>query len=436
MMCSQYEFDKALSVGGEYDVIVCGSGPSGICAALSAARMGTKVALIERYGIIGGNLTAGHVGPILGSVAAGTMTDEIMQLLGVPDNDMIGEVGVAHDVEYAKIKLTQLVSKEHMDIYLQTMVTEVIQEDNKVKGVVISGKEGLRILWGKIIIDATGDGDVAYFAGVPYEKGRDADKLMQPVTLEFTIDQVDEERAITCIGDVDDVQFEGERFLDFTARCAEKGILPENLAAVRLHRTTIPGERRVNTTQVNGIDATNTSQIFEAESQLREQISILMEFFHKYLPGYENCKLTSSANTLGTRESRRMMGEYRMEVDDIICGRKFDDVIVHDAEFIVDIHNPSGSGQAEAKIQYAKPYDIPYRALIPLKVDNLLLTGRSISGSHKAMASYRVMTICMALGQAAGTAAALCVKKGCTPRKLHFSEVQKALQNAGANLFD
>ena len=430
------KYSKEIAVKGSYDVVVAGAGPAGICAAVAAAREGAKVALVERYGIVGGCLTVGHVGPILGMVGPGTMRDEVLKLLGVPDNDMIGEVGVAHDIERAKRVLAEFADHENLTVFLQTAVTDVITEGETLTGLLISGKEGPGVLRGKVIIDATGDGDVSYLAGAMIEKGRREDGLTQPVTLEFTIDQVDEERGVVCIGDVDDVELGGERFLDFTKRCSEQGILPENLAAVRLHRTTKPGERQVNTTQMNGVDSTCMDQIYPADRELRKQISLLMDFFHQYLPGYEDCKLISSGTTLGVRESRRVMGEYKLKVQDLIDGAKFPDVMVHNAEFIVDIHNPAGSGQAEEEIQYVKPYDIPYRCFVPLKADNLLVAGRCISGSHRAHASYRVMSICMAMGQAAGIAAAYCAETGKSPRKAEVGEIQKKLMKAGVELFD
>ncbi|MDO4546771.1 MAG: FAD-dependent oxidoreductase [Clostridia bacterium] len=427
-------YSRTIAVTGEYDVIVAGAGPAGICAAVQAARLGAKVCLVERYGILGGMLTSGHVGPILGMVGKGTMRDELVELLGVPDNDMIGETGVAHDMEKAKRTLLEFVKSDNIDVLVQTAAVDVVKDADCVRGLVISGKEGMSAILAGVTIDATGDGDVCAMAGAKFEKGRD-DGLMQPVTLEFLIDGLDESRAIACIGDVDDVKLGRERFLDFCGRCGEEGILPKEIVAVRLHRTTRPGERNVNTTQANGVDATITREIYPAEVKMREQIEILLDFFRKYLPGYENCRLVSTPSTTGVRESRRVTGEYVVTAEELASGKRFEDVIVHNAEFIVDIHNPSGAGQAEAQIQYVKPYDLPYGCFVPRDVDGLMMAGRCISGTHRAHASYRVMSICMAMGQAVGAAAALCAKHGVQPKKLPVSTVQKALADLGVDLF-
>ena len=427
-------YTKQLKVQGAYDVVVAGSGPAGICAAVAAAREGAKVALVERYGVVGGNLTTGYVGPILGMVGKGTMRDELVELLGVPENDMIGETGRAHDFEMAKIRLMQFVNHPNIDVYLQTTVTDVIKEGDTLKGIIATSGEGQFALLGKVTIDATGDGLVSYLAGATTEKGRE-DGLMQPVTLEFTIDGVDESKGVICIGDVDDVRLGDERFLDYCKRLSLEGEIPERIAAVRLHPTTHSGQRQVNTTQVNGIDMTRVDHIFKADLELREQILTLLDFFHKHIPGYENCRIISSGTTTGVRETRRVIGDYIITAEEMAAGCRFDDVIVHRAEFIVDIHNPEGSGQAEEHIQYCDPYDLPYRCFTPKGVENLYTAGRCISGTHRAHASYRVMSICMAMGEAVGVAAAMCAESGCTPRNLNVKELQNRLTNKGIELY-
>ena len=162
----------------KYDVIVAGAGPSGICSAIAAARQGAKVALIERYGVIGGNLTAGYVGPILGSVGKGTMRDEICELLGVLDNDWIGEQGNAHNFEEAKLTLAELVAKEsNIDVYLQTAVFDVIKDGNKVKGLICASNEGPLRFEAPVTIDCTGDGLVAFMAGASLAWHSESERL-------------------------------------------------------------------------------------------------------------------------------------------------------------------------------------------------------------------------------------------------------------------
>ncbi len=432
---AQINYAKQIDVRAAYDVVVAGSGPAGLCAAVAAAREGAKVALVERYGVVGGNLTVGYVGPILGMVGRGTMRDELVELLGVPENDMIGESGRAHDFERAKRLLAKFVAHPNIDVYLQTSVCDVVKEGDRLCGLIVATNDGPFALMGKTIVDATGDGIVAYMAGAPTEKGRD-DGLMQPVTLEFTISGVDESRAIICIGDVDDVRLGDERFLDFCKRCAEEGKLPHKLAAVRLHPTVRDGERQVNTTQVNGVDMTRVEQIFAAEVELREQIALLEHFLRENVPGYENCRCVASGATTGVRETRRVMGDYVITAEEMAEGCRFDDVVVHRAEFIVDIHNPEGAGQAEEHIQYCKPYDLPYRCFTPRDVEGLYVAGRCISGTHRAHASYRVMSICMAMGEAVGIAAAMCAERGCTPRMLDVEALQRRMTERGIELFD
>lgn len=432
-MAETINYNKPVDVFGEYDVIVAGAGPAGMCAAVAAARNGSKVALVERYGVVGGNLTTGYVGPVLGMVGKGTMRDEIVNLLEIPDNDMIGETGKAHDFEKAKLTLSEFVDHPNIDVYLQSAVYDVVKDGDTVKGLILATNQGRMALLAPVTIDCTGDAIVSTLAGAHIEKGRE-DGLMQPVTLEFTIDNVDESCAVTCIGDVDNVELNGERFLDFCKRCADQGKLPEHLAAVRLHPTVRSGQRQVNTTQQNKVDITNVKEIFPADLALRRQIAILMKFLHENLPGYENCLCIGSGTTTGVRESRRVMGDYVITAEDMVEGKKFPDVVVHEAEFIVDIHNPEGAGQAEDKIQYVIPYDIPYRCMLPKGVEGLLVAGRCISGTHRAHASYRVMSICMAMGEAAGMAASVSVKEGKTPRQTPVKDIQDALTAKGVQL--
>lgn len=414
----------------KYEVIVAGGGPSGIAAAVSAARLGVKTAIIEKNGILGGNLTSGHVGPIMGGTDKGTMTEEICDLLN------IGNKFIMHDVEWAKTVLPKWVHDAGVDIFLQAQVADTIVKDNTVCGLVIAGKNGLEEILGDIIIDATGDGLVAYSAGADYEQGRNIDQLMQPATLMFTLSGVDTERAVFCFGEECDTLVHGMRYDEYCNKAHEEGRLPQNVSVVRLYHHVNKGEVLCNTTQANYIDGTDHKDLIKGELLLRKQMGEVIDFLRRYIPGYENCQLKDSADILGVRETRRIMGEYILSDEDVLSGARFKDVVVHNADFVVDIHNPDGGGQAEGLAKKVRPYDIPLRCLMPKTIENLIVTGRCISGTHRAHASYRVMKIVIPLGQAAGIAAALSVKKQVIPRNLLARDVQEVLLESGAVLYD
>ncbi|MDL2229154.1 FAD-dependent oxidoreductase [Treponema sp. OttesenSCG-928-L16] len=417
---------------GSYDVIVCGSGPSGICAAVSSARMGKSTLLLERQGMVGGALTSMLVGPTMGRVCKGTMTDEINALLGGDPS-----IKMAFDIEEAKIKLTELLAAANVKVYLQAQIADVFMENNTITGLLIASPDGLKAVYGKVIIDATGDGTVSHFAGADFETGRESDKLMQPVSLMFRLYGIDETKVLKKENWTYDIRMpntpEAKRFLEFCVAASKTGALPEAVSLVRLYRTSRPGECHVNATHKNYINGTKLEDIGSAEIELRKQIPIIRDFLKKSVPGFENCFVQNSAVTLGVRDTRRIIGDYVLTHEDLLSGRKFEDVIVHNAWFYMDIHNITGGGQTLTDVL---PYDIPYRCLVPLKIEQLLTTGRCISGTHKAEASYRIMNICMATGQAAGIAAALAAEKNISPRKLNYQEVQKVLTSLGIDLFE
>lgn len=425
----------------EYDVIVAGGGPAGIAAAVSAARSGAKTALIERYGVLGGMLTSGHVQPILGRAEGYTMYDEVVELLnrGHEDAPRVttrngDEIGV--DLEEAKYRLLKLCLENGVYVYLQTPVVAPVMEGNRVVGLQICTPQGLETLRAAAVVDATGDGYVAAAAGAPFEVGRE-DGRCQPATLEFTVENVDEAWHFACYGGSDPVTLpDGRRYSQVCKEACARGELPENVSIVRIHYTLRPGERNINATQANGFDTLTPAGAAAAEYLLREQVEPVVAFLRKYAPGFENCRVKSSATTLGVRETRRFVGEYVLSDADVEKGARFPDAVVHKAWFLIDIHNPAGGGQAERHSQPATPYDIPYRSLVPLKIDGLLLSGRNISGTHRAHASYRVMGVALATGQAAGIAAALCAKEAVLPRHLDYHLVQQELTRRGARLFD
>lgn len=440
---SIFAYNTSVPLREKYDVIVAGSGPAGICAAVAAAREGARVALIESAGAIGGNLTVGHVSPLLGAVAEGTMYDEIVMLLSGTTRDKAGVTTrngreMPLNPEDAKIKLTKFVADAGVEVFLCTNVADVIKDGDRVTGLILAGAPcGLFALSADVVIDATGDGTVASLAGAEISVGRDTDGRVQPCTLEFMVNGVDESVAIAAWGGSDPVKLpSGEEYRALCKRMCADGVLPPNVHIVRLHRTGTAGERSVNATQINGVDALDPVDKFRAETDLRHQIEVCYDFLVKYVPGYENCYIKSSGTTLGVRETRRVKGDDCVTDAYVEQGLHSPDVVVHNAWFLIDIHNPAGGGQAEGFAQPAQPYDIPYGALLPVGIEGLLTAGRCISGSHRAHASYRVMAICMAMGQAAGVAAALSTAQKTTPRALGARAVQQKLTQLGAKLFD
>lgn len=428
-----FSFSKELSIVGEYDVVVCGAGPAGFAAAVESVRSGAKTALLERYGSLGGNLTIGHVGPIMGSTAGGTLGDEMIKRLGIPREYN------AIDFENAKRILIDWAFEEGLEVFLQTptvsaVMTETAEGSRRPAAAVVALKTGLAAIRGNVFIDATGDGDFAHAVGAKIMYGRDGDGLVQPVSIMFTVTDV-EESALFCGGEQSPVMLGDVRYVDFCHIKHDEGELPKNVSIVRLYAGAHAGDVIVNATQLNEVNPLDHHALAEAERTLRSQFGPIIAFLRKYVPGYAMCRIKDSAGTVGIRESRRVQGLYVLQDEDLLSGKRFDDVVVHKANFVIDIHNPAGGGQAEGLAKKVVPYDIPYRCLVPDGIDGLLTAGRCISGTHRAHASYRVMKICMAIGQAAGAAAALSATTGKFPRDVDVGQIQKILTDHGADLF-
>ena len=415
----------------EYDVVVAGAGPAGISAALEAARSGAKTALIERYGCVGGALTLGFIGPLLGYVCGGTIGEEI-------ENAICPERGVCPDFEIAKTALTGLLDDAGVDLFLQTLVTGVVKEDTVIKAVKINGNYGESEIRGKVFIDSTGDGNLSALAGCQWKIGRETDGLVQPVTIMFTIEGIDPEQNLTCCHEEHyTVLDDGREYLDICHKACKSGELPPNVNIVRLYLTGHPGERMVNATQENRIDPLDPESVSKAEKELRKQVNQITAFLRNNIPGFENIRIRGSASTLGIRESRRIIGRGILNEKDMIAGKTYPDTVVHDAFFCFDVHNPVGPGQAEGEERVPsspKRYDIPFSAMCPLGFDNLLTAGRCISGTHTAHSSYRVIRICMAMGQAAGAAAKYMSKLGVKSSELSVDTVREHLIKRGVKL--
>ena len=417
----------------KYDVVIAGAGPAGIGAALEAARSGLKTALIERYGCVGGNLTLGYVGPLLGKVCPGTVAEEI-------EDAICAKRGAVPDFEKAKIALTALLDEAGVDVYLQTCVIGAKKVGEKIEKIDTAGKFGNISFSAEVFIDATGDGDLSVLCGCGFEMGREGDGLVQPVTLMFVIEGVDPDQPLLCRHEEDYTDLgDGREYLDLCHKACRTGELPENVNIVRLYSTGRNSERMVNATQENRIDPLDPSDVFKAEASLRRQIGKIADFLKNNIPGFSDIRIKGSASTLGVRESRRVLGRYQITEQDLMEGRTYGDSVVHKAKFCLDIHNPSGAGQsvhAEKRPVTPPLYDIPFSAMCPIGCNNLITAGRCISGTHVAHSSYRVMRICMAMGQAAGAAAAVMLQTRTATDTVDTDLIRRHLMDRGVKLED
>ncbi len=423
------EYIKQLETIGEFDIVIAGGGPGGIGAAISASELGMRVVIIERAGVLGGNITIGHVSPISGRYVKNTVADFMCNYLsdeGKPDCDF----------EEAKIRLMTLMEDRGVEVLLNTSLCDVIKSGNKIDSVVISTQYGLKSIKGKIFIDGTGDGVLSYLAGEKIEYGRE-DGLVQPMSIMFTLCGIDENQKLTCYHEEDETILKNGGFLQMCRNACKDGELPPEVNIVRLYPGKNASERVVNATQINGLDPLDIFGYTKAQTALRRQMKMVVDFLKKNVEGFENVYIKDSSDIVGVRESRRVIGQYVLDADSLIDGRPFSDVIVHKADFPIDIHNPAGAGQAESETVpvLTKKYDIPYGCIVPLVNENLFTTGRCISGTHRAHASYRVMNIALNIGEAAGIAGALCIAKGETNKTLGYKEVQAVLTEKGIDLF-
>ena len=411
-----------------YDVLIVGSGPAGMAAALAAARRGRKTALLERYGCLGGGMTSSYVRPFLGSVGNANIGREIEKRIAEAES-------FCSPVEAAKIVLAEMAHEAGIDVYLQTQA---------VSGRTVSSPEGRRRIesvtavshgtgYGfsaDAYVDATGDGDLAAACGAEFFIGRDADGLVQPLSIMFTVEGIEPDTGLVCRHEEDYQDLgDGREYLDLCHKACRSGELPPSVNIVRLYETGRRGERMVNATQMNRVFPLDPHALAQAEYELRTQVRKVVLFLKNNIPGFAHIRVNGSCTTTGVRESRRVIGDYVLSADDLFAGRRFDDAVVTDADFCIDIHNPDGAGQAERDgCPYTpQPYEIPYRSMTAAGFDNLLTAGRCISGDHRAHASYRVMRICMAMGHAAGIAASLMSEDGLTSRGIDVRRVQEAV---------
>jgi ribulose 1,5-bisphosphate synthetase/thiazole synthase len=441
------EPERRINVRANVDVLVCGGGPAGIGAAIAAARTGAHTLLLENLGSLGGvgsNAIMNRLGPFHDQekMIIGGIPMEILKGLVALDGAIMPrpvvwtretnnrpEYWAPFDPEILKVLLDRMTEEAGVKLLFNTRVVGTIVNNGSVSGVFIESKSGREAVRAKIVIDATGDGDVAALAGAPYEKGRAEDGWTQPVSVLYKVHNLDREKARGVLAEQREkiialARSRGENIPRFVTGGTDNFLRAD--------------ETYYNEDQIHGADGTNVEHVTKAWIEARKMIWQEFNFNKKYVSGYEKAYVALTSSLLGVRETRRVMGEYMLNGEDVLTARKFPDAVYRYACY-VDLHKVSRPGAPESAIAQKIPppgtsYDVPYRCLVPKKTDNLLVAGRCFSVTHEALASARPMPSCMAMGQAAGTAAAMCADHGILPRKLDAAALRKNLIAQGVSL--
>jgi len=444
------------------DVIVVGGGPAGMCAALAAAREGMQVVLVEQGGCCGGMATRGMVGPFMTSydrkgermIIRGIFEDIVNRMVergyAIHPRDVRAGTGftswivLGHDhvtpfeAEGLKLVIDDMLEEAGVKVLYHTDFIQPEMDGDTATGVIVHSKRGFERISGKVVIDCTGDGDVAVAAGVPFELGNEELGLIQPVTMFFHICNADEKlmdedikKNLHNFYRKDGVNYRSFHWRVSEAR--ENGDWNLKRVSIGLFRMPKPDEWCVNTSRIMHINATDNEDLTKAEIEGRRQAEHIMNFLRKYVPGCENIKLKATASHIGVRETRHIRGDYRLTADDLIAAKVPEDSILIAANS-VDVHGRFGPTSNEYTPIEGDYYGVPYRSLLPQGVNQMLIAGRCVSADSTAAGAIRVMPPCMAMGQAAGTAAALAVKTGKTVREIDVQALRARLVENGAVL--
>lgn len=440
---------KPVPIIGDYDVVVAGGGAAGLAAAVAAARHKARVLLIEQTGCLGGLGTAGLVPcfcpfsweapPSEKSAVQGLAMEVVRRLAKMGGTDLSEWPSL--DAEKLKVLYDQLAAEAGVKVRFFSLVSDVVVEKGRIKAVILESKAGRQAVTARLFIDATGDADLAARAGSPIRKG-DQRGLMQSVTLCFTLAGVDTRTYFAAYRK----RFENNRNMtNWLQGCQRRGKLPavadceyRMIAQKKLADDTLG----LNFGHVFGLDGTAPDDLTRGMILGRQLAHNFVDFARQNISGMKNAHIVATGSILGVRETRRVQGRSELTLEDFRASQHgVDDIAMYD--YPVDVHPSSGrkqdtgrtERQMESLVQPAgKSYGIHWGCLLPRKIDNLLVAGRSISADRMMQGSSRVMPAAIAMGQAAGTAAALCVRKRLPPAKLDVAELRKVLAKDGARI--
>jgi glycine/D-amino acid oxidase-like deaminating enzyme len=449
------EYRRDLPAAKPVDVLVCGGGPSGVAAALSAKRAGATVLLVEAMGQLGGMGTSGLVSHWLGGRASDCrrwVVGGLFRALAeeaerrgfalLPQQEPGGRLsphgwgrgqltaGVPFDPFVMAAFLDEKVATAGVGVLLLTQAVDVLVEGARVRHVVISNKSGLTAVPARAVVDATGDADIAARAGCEVRTGRDEDGLMTPATLEFHVDGVDQDAVAKYIH-----ENRAPRFRSLIRDLRKRGAWPfpyDIFISVQLNEK---GVMLINTPRLVGIDGTDGASVTEGMVRGRRETLQLLAIMREHIPGFARARLKTVAPLLGVRETRRIVGEYVLTVYDLVSGRAGDDAIGFSAYGwdLPDPKRPSHQPMHEKRVRTRSPYTpIPYGVLVPRLIDNLICPGRAVSVERDVLGPLRVSAPCFAMGEAAGQAAAEVARRGIAFRDVDPRTLRGALRTHGA----
>jgi len=451
--------------GQQWDVIVLGGGPSGALAAMCSAACGAKTLLVEKAPFLGGSLTSMGVGPMMSfhnkagrQLVLGWPQKVVNRLMArgaspghISDSITYCSTVTPFDSEALKQELEGMVLENGGTILFHTQLAAVESSDGHVDSVILCHKGGLTRERAKVFVDATGDADFAARAGVPFRRGRDSDSAMQPMTMNLKVGNVDSAK-VRAYAEANPAEFwfldgpeEGIRKLKASPRVSlggfrslwkaakDRGEVDVPRGDVLFFETATPGVYIVNTSRIQGLDATNPYELSRAETEGRRQCRQIFEFLKNHAPGFENSFVVGTGPQIGVRETRHVEGLYTLTAEDLANEVDFSDPAAAGG-YPIDIHSPTGDNTESVHLRNDIAYKIPMRSLLVHEPDNVVFVGRGISATHEAAAAFRVTPIAMAIGQAGGTLAALAAIGGIPANQLPYEILKERLLDEGACL--
>lgn len=402
----------------EADVLIVGGGPAGTGAAIASARNGADTLLLEGTNCLGGLGTNSLVPMIRTAGDGGGIVREYWELLKKCGGCTITETHAHINPSIGKLAALHMVLASGAKVHLHTLADGVSVKNNFIKSVCTASKDGRKAVKALIIVDASGDGDIAAWAGNPYMKGSEDGKI-QALSFNFIMDGINMEQRPS-----------PEKFKALLVEAAHNGEL--DFPEYSLNKICLPGNGKIQIDMAFNIDASTQDGLSRSEIICQERLFMFWKFLRNRVSGFENALITDMASYAGIRETRRIKGKKTLTEEDILKGIKHPDGICR-CSWYMDLHdgqdkNPMKEYRAARAPAPGDYYDIPYGCLLPLKTENLLVSGRCISSTRAANGSLRLQTSCMNLGQAAGTAAALCVRRKITPGQLNPLELRSILK--------